>query len=564
MEQPKMSGTEYLESIFGKRVDQPTHLRGILQTKDYDRFMILSDTGCLLHEFTGSKAANKCLPGDHVSWINDQCELELRDQHPPIIGTLELTNKSTYGMTRRKHLMYLFTPYDKKYPHFIVGSSEKDRSQNKIVLITLDDWTTTTFPRGNIQQTFGISGDESAEKDALIWQASPWRYPKYDYQPEYKSTAIRSKLSGYTFHIDPEGCRDVDDVFTFEPSSTGWFVTITISDVASYVEDGSPIDIMASLIGQTLYDSNGKVLRPMLPSEYSEKACSLLPGKDSYGVSLQFMWNGVEISNIIWFHSILRVNSSYTYEEFQVSDSPYRQPLQAIASYLAHKPLDDAHDWVAQMMILYNTEAGKELKAVNQGILRRHSAPNREKLERYRTHLPELERLAFASAEYCLSEEQDTQHYGLTTDTYAHASSPIRRYADLINQRVLSRLIRGVNEKYIVPLAMYDMNVREKAIKRFARDMDFLRAIKTGDTRFTAIIMEVVSINVAWVKVKLYVPAWKRMISTRYRRISENKVISRDESNEIDVTLYREVEIDCAFSPNARNWKERAVIHIRT
>ncbi len=562
MEQPKMSGTEYLESVFGKRIDQPpSSIRGILQTKDYDQFMILSDVGDLIHEFKGAKAANKCLPGDHVAWNNDQCELELRDQHPLIVGTLELTSKSTYGMTKRKHLMYLFTPYDKKYPHFIVGSSEQDRSHNRIVLISLEDWT-GTFPRGSIQQTLGLSGDDQAEREALIWQACPWKYPKYNYEPVLQSTAERTQLNGHTFHIDPEGCRDVDDVFTFEQVENGWLVTITISDVAAYVEDGGAIDIMASLVGQTLYDKDGRVLRPMIPAEYSEKTCSLLPGKDSHGISFQFVWTGQEIQKKKWFHSVLRVNSSYTYEEFQQSDSPYKRPLCEIASHLAKEIVNDAHDWVAQMMILYNTEAGLLLKTSKQGILRRHSAPNREKLEKYKTHVPELEKLAFSSAEYCLAEEMDTQHYGLLTDTYAHASSPIRRYADLLNQRVLTLLIQGSDERFIVPQAMYDMNVRGKAIKRFARDMDFLEAIQTGQTQFTGIIIDTVPLENSWVKIKVYVPTWKRMISTRYRSISENIVLSRDETQEIDISLYREVKIVCAFSPNARNWKERVVVHL--
>jgi hypothetical protein len=300
----------------------------------------------------------------------------------------------------------------------------------------------------------------------------------------------------------------------------------------------------------------------MLPSEYSEKACSLLPGKDSYGISFQFVWDGKEIQEKKWFHSILRVNTSYTYEEFQNSDSPYHVPLRNIASHLARETVDDAHDWVAQMMILYNTEAGHMLKTTGQGILRRHSAPDRERLALYKTHVPELEKLAFSSAEYCLAEETDIQHYGLTASAYAHASSPIRRYADLVNQRVLTLLIQGKDERFIVPQAMYDMNVRGKANKRFARDMDFLRAIQTGQTSFQAIIMEHIPMSNEWIKIKLYVPMWKRMISTRYRSVSQNTVLSRDETQEIDVTLYREVQIHCAFSPNARNWKERMVFHL--
>jgi exoribonuclease R len=561
----------FLSSQLGiNQVDAPpAHLRGILQTKDYHHFMILSDTGDLLHEFIGAKQANKCLPGDHVGWVthsvgNEKCELELRDQHPLLVGTLELTSKSTYGMTRRGHLMYLCTPYDKRYPPFIVGSSEKDRSQNLIVLIKLEEWA-TQFPRGSIQQTLGRSGEEKAEWDALIWQACPWKYPVYAYQPTLLPSVSRIRLSGTTFHIDPEGCRDVDDVITMEPihESNNWLITITISDVAAFVEEGSAVDIMASLIGQTLYDTDGRVLRPMLPTEYSEQACSLLPGKERYGISLQFIWDTQTIRDPTWFQSVLAVNQSYTYEEFQVSDSPFRPVLQAVASHLAKKPVTDSHEWIEQMMILYNTEAGKQLKAMKQGIVRRHSAPDRERLQAYREHVPELEMLAFSSAEYCLAEEEDTVHSGLDSDHYAHASSPIRRYADLVNQRVLTNWIQGSTDYYIVPQAMYDMNLRGKAIKNFARDVTFLRAISSHQMSFEGIIMERILIEGGFMKIKIYVPQWKRMVSTTYRMIEDqDRVLSRDEKTEIDVTLYRRVTVQCAFVLQNRNWKERVILNI--
>jgi len=556
--------TAFISSQLGiNQVDAPpSHLRGILQTKDYHHFMILSDTGNLLHEFIGAKQANKCLPGDHVGWTNQQCELELRDQHPLLAGTLELTSKSTYGMTRRGHLMYLCTPYDKRYPPFIVGSSEKDRSQNLIVLIQLEEWV-TQFPRGSIQQTLGRSGEEKAELEALIWQACPWRYPVYAYQPTLLQSVSRTRLSGTTFHIDPEGCRDVDDVITVEPinGTDNWRITITISDVAAFVEEGGAVDIMASLIGQTLYDTDGRVLRPMLPAEYSEQTCSLLPGKECYGISLQFIWDTIAIRDPTWFQSILTVNQSYTYEEFQVSDSPFRPVLQAIASHLAKKPVTDSHEWIEQMMILYNTAAGKQLKAMKQGIVRRHSAPDRERLQAYQSHCPELEMLAFSSAEYCLAEEEDTQHHGLDSDHYAHASSPIRRYADLVNQRVLTNWIQGSTDYYIVPQAMYDMNLRGKAIKNFARDTTFLRAISTHQMSFEGIIMEKNPMEGGFIKIKIYVPQWKRMVSTTYRMI-EDHVLSRDEKTEIDVTLYRKVTIQYAFVLQNRNWKERVILNI--
>jgi exoribonuclease R len=215
------------------------------------------------------------------------------------------------------------------------------------------------------------------------------------------------------------------------------------------------------------------------------------------------------------------------------------------------------------MMIFYNTEAGKRLKAANMGVLRRHSAPDQEKWKNYMEHVPTLKFLAMQAAEYVLAEENDTMHYGLASSTYAHASSPIRRYADLINQRILKLLIRQSTEYYIVPITMHDMNAREKAIKRFARDMDFVDALATDKTTFTGIIMDRVLKENHMTKIKIYIPEWKRMISATYKTVSENVVLSRDETTEINVDLYREVEVKCTFMMQSRCWKERVILQIK-
>lgn len=556
-----------LQSVFGVEQfqEKPKGIQGILQSKNYSDFIILSDTGDELHKFSGAKLANKCFAGDHINWDGEKCVLELRDEHPLIVGTLELTNKSKYGLTSRGVPIYLFTPYNKCYPHFIVGCSEKDVSKNRIGLIKFDDWSaSSTFPRGQLQQVLGVSGDFEAEKQALIWQACPWKYPKGPYIPQSKENIMRQELKGYTFNIDPDGCKDVDDVLTFEfIGDDKWRVTITISDVATFVEDGGAVDIFASLIGQTLYDNSGTIIRPMLPKEYSEEVCSLIPGKPSYGISLQFEWNGKEITKKEWFESQFTTNKSYTYEEFQESDSPYKKILAQISSYLAREEVTDSHKWIEQCMLFYNMEAGRILKEKEMGILRKHSAPNLEKLEKYKTHIPELEKLAFSSAEYCLAEDKETRHFGLESDNYAHASSPIRRYADLVNQRVLKNYIRNKKDRYIVPLTMYDINYRAKLNKSFGRDMDFLTAISSGETVFKGIILDKTVMEDQQIKVKIYIPVWKRTISTKYKYVSENMVLSRDEKREVDVTDFREVEVRCAFNVNSRNWKDRIIINIK-
>jgi exoribonuclease R len=561
-EEPRTNAERFLQDVFHvSPVEKPMGIHGILHTRDYDTFEIYSDTGSLLHTFTGATRASRCLPGDHVSW-DDQCHLELRDEHPPLVGTVELTNPVTYGRTSKHVPLYLFTPYDKRYPHFIVGCSEKNKKENRIAIITFHEWADhATFPRGHLQTMLGVTGNDQAERKALIHQACPWTYPVYKYAPEQKGDTTRRTLTGHTFHVDPEGCKDVDDVITVEPLGDQWRITITISDVAAYVEDGSAVDIMASLISQTLYHE-GVVQRPMLPSAYSEKTCSLLPGKESYGVSFQFVWTGSEIVDGSWFESVFHVDESYTYDEFQASPTPYPALLADITSFLAKETLSDAHQWIEQLMILYNKEAGRILKKRGEGILRTHAAPDGERLAMYAAHVPDLMALAYSSASYVLAEEAHTFHYGLETDAYAHASSPIRRYADLVNQRVLKQWIRGSAETYIVPVTMYDLNRRGKEVKQFERDMAFLEALETGETVFSAILMEVQPLTNQTVKVRFYVPSWKRMISSTYRPSSPGYVWSRDETVEMDVTLYRHVTIRCSFLMAQRNWKERVVLEI--
>jgi hypothetical protein len=108
---------------------------------------------------------------------------------------------------------------------------------------------------------------------------------------------------------------------------------------------------------------------------------------------------------------------------------------------------------------------------------------------------------------------------------------------------------------------MYDMNYRMKLNKNYSRDLDFLTAI-SGDTTFKGIIIDKSVQEDGQLKIKIYVPVWKRTITTKYKMINDNIVLSRDEKREIDVTEFREVDIACAVNLNSRNWKERIIINI--
>ncbi len=539
-------------------------MRGILDTLNYEHFRIINSEGVCAAEFDGAKKANKCLNGDAIIWDGEQCKLLQRDEHPIISGTLEISSKTTYGVTSRGIPIYLFVPFRKDYPPFIVGCSEKDKSKNKICTIKFSEWT-GQFPRGNLVKVIGNSGSIDAEVQGLINSLCPWPSLKGPFDLKPHNTENRHRLTGCTFNIDPSGCRDIDDVVTIESVEPHvWRITITISDVAAYIEELGAVDIMASTIGQTLYH-NGRAVKPMLPVEISEDACSLHEGKEHLGVSLIILWNEKEIISKEWKETVFVNNKSWTYDDFMSSSSDEKSVLQMFTSYIEKRDLNDSHEWIEVLMKLYNMETGKLLKNAGVGILRRHTAPNMERLKKYSEWDSGLAVLANSAAEYCEANDENTVHYGLESAAYCHATSPIRRYADLMNQRILKELIKeGGEEEHkllMVTVDINELNRRAKLYKGFERDVIYMTALQETKS-FTGRILDIKEEDGKY-KLRIFIPDWKRTISCRYKKIGEDEICSQDESENFQIKEGSFVDITCSIQPNTRRWKDRIVTRIK-
>lgn len=531
-------------------------ITGVLHTKDYQHFQVRDLEGKVLSEFEGAAIAKGCLPGDGVEWNPESKILKRIDNgdYPILVGTLELASRTTYGLTARGHNIYLFIPYNRSFPPFHVGCSHKDRSSHQIALVKFDSWDTTKvqFPRGNLDRLLGPAGDLKAEEAALQWLAHPWPSLRGKGVPTPslvfgESKVIRQPVRGLTFNIDPQGCRDIDDVISLEKVENGWYCTITIADVAAYVDEMGAVDILASTIGQTLY-KDGEAICPMLPTALSEEACSLKAGEERRGVSLEFFWHEVdnEVKYLRWFESLFKNDKTYTYEEFQASESPERNALQQIATCLERSSelITDSHKWIESMMKFYNIKAGAHLKKAGAGILRRHSAPDRERFEKYASLNPELGRLAQSSAEYCLATDEEVCHFGLGAAAYCHATSPIRRYADLMNQRILKQLIRHNEEGLFVSVPVDDLNLRAKAAKAFEKNLHYLRALLEGPKEVEGLILDVSDS-----KIRLWIPSWQKIVSIQ---------------PEPDMILVEGQSAQIRFALNllGRHWRERIITKI--
>jgi len=132
---------------------------------------------------------------------------------------------------------------------------------------------------------------------------------------------------------------------------------------------------------------------------------------------------------------------------------------------------DASHQLIEEMMLLANELVGRELKRRSQpAIYRVHEKPDADKLIEFRefaagqgvpagdlSHRPELQKLlASLRGQACESavkiallkslkrarySPDPLGHYGLSKPDYAHFTSPIRRYADLVVHRALERML---------------------------------------------------------------------------------------------------------------------------
>lgn len=548
---------------------------GFLDTQDYVHFRIVDTFGQVLHTFTGASYAIPCLPGDTCSWSDDKCTLITRKKHIGLVGNLHLQSKYRYGMTSRGVPIYLFTPQNRGYPPLIVGCSRKETDKNILAVVDFEDWGYLKgHPRGNLREILGDCGDISAEQKALLQLACPYKIPKDWMDDEGCISEIdlsdRRELPENTFHIDPAGCKDIDDVISIEYVGNQTYIWITISDVAEIIREGSKEDILASQICQTTYSLDGKALKPMLPCHYSENICSLLPGKRRLGVSLRCLVmpdGNLHVENV--YKTIVHVVKSYSYE------SVYEDPMfpKQLFTKMTHAILGngvdhrDSHKWVEALMIFYNCYVGRVLKEIRKGVLRSHAGtnPSREKLLDILADDTLLAYANYAATYVHAGEDGDTSHKALGISTYCHATSPIRRYADLVNQRILKAWLDGKDNTSNYNI--YQLQIREKENKQYTHHCQFLELLgQTSETQICSQILALEASEEGRIEITAWIPAWKRILSWQMTgEILEDQTASITDiihNTKNTIHIQDNLTMNYKVFPNQARWMDRILFQI--
>lgn len=288
-------------------------------------------------------------------------------------------------------------------------------------------------------------------------------------------------VNGFT--IDGASSKDLDDAVWSQGHDQHLTVQIHITDVASLIPQGSYLDRRAAERIETRYLRHGN--RPMLPRSLSEASASLLPGQPRPVITTAVTFDpDFDIVDVQFYPAQLTSRLQLDYDTAdQGLQGQGRIPpdirqqlilLEQVAQQLTERrrnrgallgrEIDGqlinedgqvvkpyrSQQIIMELMILANQLLADYFRQHQQPALYRNHTINLEALGDRSTFLAVLNQLGDAKAiQQALGNvmgraeygSQNQGHMGLELAAYCHGSSPIRRYADLVNQRILKAFL---------------------------------------------------------------------------------------------------------------------------
>jgi exoribonuclease-2 len=295
----------------------------------------------------------------------------------------------------------------------------------------------------------------------------------------HSSGGMRKDLTSLAvMTIDGQATLDFDDALSVEKIGDQYSLGIHIVDVGHFVHKGDIIDQEALIRGSSIYMPDQKI--SMLPACLAEGLCSLKAGEIRPAISTMVNLSPLlEIIDYEIIPSLIKVKRQLTY--YDVNQAADQDPdiliLREIAEKFRHQRLDagavqitvpEINVWladdqsitvnrinrespgrmlIAEIMIMANWLMARYL-AENQmpAVFRSQPAP-RERLYKgdggtmYQNWMQRrfLSRFVLGS--------QPEKHSGLGLNAYVTATSPIRKYFDLLTQRQI-RAVLGLEQPY--------------------------------------------------------------------------------------------------------------------
>ncbi len=264
------------------------------------------------------------------------------------------------------------------------------------------------------------------------------------------------------YTIDAEDSSDLDDAISWQETASGWRLGIHISDVAALIPMTSELWAEAEIRGSSLYLPSQTI--PLLPAALSGQQLSLLAQEIRPVLSLfvELDQDG-RMREHCFRKSRLRVKENLSYDEVdnrlrseerspllefcrnlhaaRVGEGEERKPryswiLKVTGEDISMQRVDNlspARFMVEELMILYNRLLAEQacqnsLPLIYRNILQFGDDEDED---------------AGNSGIQAYLDTEARFHPGIGARAYLHATSPIRRFTDMVNQDQFSALLEG-------------------------------------------------------------------------------------------------------------------------
>jgi len=504
---------------------------------------------------------NRALHGDTVYFNNSKVTGIKERKKVWIAGILHLENNKKYGFTKKNIPYYKFTPLSGKYASFIVPTKRRDKCA-LYCAISFNTWTEKNkHPIGQVEEYIGDVGNIDHETMALLY--------KNDVFPKKNKTTFTQiappKIEEVTYmcySIDPKGCRDIDDAISYTVLDNNTVeLGIHIAHVGKYV------DKFNSKFYSSIYLNNKQI--NMLDDELTYNTLSLGNGEPKYSLSLILIYSCEGDLIKKEFKETVVSNTALSYSGAEkIIKTNKSHPINSLYN-LTKKILDvtdiPATKLVEHYMILYNSSIAEVLyKYDNKTILRNHQKVSFNcvdtgteiDLNNY------LSRITQNAALYT-NNGDNTGHEDLGLEFYTHATSPIRRYVDIINQINLSNLINLRKIEFIENID--HVNIFNKNLRKFYNNYKKLNVIFSITTKglYNCYITEIKN-----KKLKVYIPSLDiehGFYPVSPKLIKCNEIIEKENMlviNDMELKLYNKITIEITMLPYETKFNRKLFIKI--
>ncbi|HSM89015.1 MAG TPA: RNB domain-containing ribonuclease, partial [Desulfobacterales bacterium] len=280
------------------------------------------------------------------------------------------------------------------------------------------------------------------------------------------------------FTIDGQSTLDFDDALSLEATPEGLRLGVHIVDVAHVVRTGDPMDLEARRRGSSIYMADQRI--PMLPPALAEGLCSLKAGEVRPAISTVVdLSPELDVRGYRILPTIVRVKSQLSYFDVNLlaDQDPTVVHLRSIARKFrearlaagaVHISVPEINLWlgengdinlnrvnrespgrmlVAEIMILANWLMARFLSENGVPAIFRSQPEPRERLYRGEEGTLFQHWMQRRLLNRFVLGHAAEKHSGLGLAAYVTATSPIRKYFDLVTQRQV-RAVLGLEEPY--------------------------------------------------------------------------------------------------------------------